>query len=178
MKLCSPIESLALFNKNCIKFKCNLHFAAEMVTADSILGGFVQRFLSFECQKITWRSKNFWLLICFKLVSRFPEEISFSIRFKRAPSPVIENDQIDGRFLVSKPTVHQLSRHSRQPRYTHCTVLLLPHIFFCNSLSTLITYPNLYITGTINALLNQVRLLFWKSHNSTKFFLQFCINFH
>ena len=39
MKLYSPIESLALFNKNCIKFKCNLHFAAEMVKADSILRG-------------------------------------------------------------------------------------------------------------------------------------------
>ena len=65
------------------------------------------------------------------------------------PKGLYDHDQIGGRFQVSKPTVHQLSRCSRQPRYTHCTVLLLPHIFFCNSLSTLITYPNLYVTGTI-----------------------------
>ena len=70
----------------------------------------------FECQKIAWRGANFFLLIYFKVVARFPKQISFSIRFKqwlqtkkicpvasklylrsprcgRATSPVLEQDR-------------------------------------------------------------------------------------
>ena len=42
-------------------------------------------FFSFKCQKITWRSVNFLLLIYFKVVSKFPKQISFSIRFRLRP---------------------------------------------------------------------------------------------
>jgi hypothetical protein len=42
-------------------------------------------FLVLNVKKITWRSVNFLLLIYFKVVSKFPKQISFSIRFRLRP---------------------------------------------------------------------------------------------